>query len=144
MAVGGGSLEERVLCKWRLLRTQEAVLGVAQGASWLGLGLGVVGSMVPGEAEELQSLGSRGLWIAKPGGVGKGGQQLTCLPRGVQRRRCQEKCVKERGSGPAFMLLYECLRAWREPLRMAALCSKLLSLAKASSLCSELLLHAKT
>ena len=64
------------------------------------------------------------VWIAKTGGVGKGGQQMTCLPRGVQRRRCQEKCVRERGSGLAFMLLCECPRAWREPLRMAALCSE--------------------
>ena len=30
--------------------------------------------------------------------------------------------MRERGTGPAFMLLCECPRAWREPLRMAVLC----------------------
>ena len=82
-----------------------------------------MGSMAFGEEVELQSLGAKALWIAKPGGVGEGGEQGERLPRRVQRRRCQEKCVRERGSGPAFMLLCECPRAWREPLRMVVLCA---------------------
>ena len=68
----------------------------------------------------------RGEWRAKPGGVAKEGSWGCSSPGRAQSRRRQESGVRERGTGPAFMLLCECLRAWREPLRMAALCRTLL------------------
>lgn len=69
-------------------------------------------------------LGVDGVWRAGSGGAGEGWPWRGAgSPGRLQRRRSQESGVRERGTGPAFMLLCECLRAWKEPLRMAALCS---------------------
>ena len=77
-----------------------------------------------GEMVGLLSLGGIGVWRAGPGAAGGEREPGVGLPGEAQRRRCQEKGVRMRGTGPAFMLLCECPRAWREPLRMAALCSE--------------------
>ena len=78
------------------------------------------------EVERLQSLGAEGNGEQSQVRWPKKGSWGCSSPERAQERRCQEKGVRERGTGLAFMLLCECLRAWREPLRMAALCTELL------------------
>ena len=86
---------------------------------------GIMGSMTE-EVERLQSLWAEGNVEQSQVGWPKKVCGGCSSPGRAQSRRRQESGVRERGTGPAFMLLCECLRAWREPLRMAALCRTLL------------------
>ena len=86
-------------------------------------GVGLWGAWRWGDGRAAECGGIR-VWRAGPGAAGGEREPGVGLPGGAQRRRCQEKGVRMRGTGPAFMLLCESLRARREHLRMAALCSE--------------------
>ena len=94
---------------------------VTYGEGWHGVGLWGAWRWGDGRAAEC---GGIVVWRAGPGAAGGGREAGVGLPGEAQRRRCQEKGVRMRGTGPAFMLLCESLRARREHLRMAALCSE--------------------
>ena len=86
-------------------------------------GVGLWGAWRWGDGRAAEC-GGIGVSRAGPGAAGGERDPGVGLPGGAQRRRCQEKGVRMRGTGPAFMLLCESLRARREPLRMVALCSE--------------------
>ena len=94
---------------------------VTYGEVWHGVGLWGAWRWGDGSAAECVGIG---VWRAGPGAAGGGREAGVGLPGEAQMRRCQEKGVRMRGTGPAFMLLCESLRARREHLRMAALCSE--------------------
>ena len=94
------------------------MLWTSQGVEWCDVELWGVWQWGSRKAAESGGTGRVESW-ARWGC--EGGLRIVGSPGGMQRRRCQ-KGVRERGTGPAFMLLCECPRAWREPLRMAVLC----------------------
>ena len=85
--------------------------------------MGLWGAWRWGDGRAAECGGIR-VWRAGPGAAGGEREPGVGLPGGAQRRMYQEEGVRMRGTGPAFMLLCESLRARREHLRMAALCSE--------------------
>ena len=103
---------------------------VSQGVGWRDVELWAVW---PWGSRKATDAGGRGVvesWARCGGRRRAEGCRLTW--RFAEEKESGEWCEGVR-QGPAFMLLCECLRAWREPLRMAALCSELLLHARAWS-----------